>query len=129
MQVGCRISMGVPCIRTRYPRMTDMTNLIGRNVPEERSEHIGTSSEQRLNVLSPDYWSSGIGSMRLRSSGQAFLFRCARWEIHRTQLLEQTETRRGNLSFCLGGKAPSNQNCEDHNSKLPPKRPPQQPPN
>jgi hypothetical protein len=36
-----------------------------------------------------------------------FLFRCARWTTHRAQLLQQTETRMGNLSFFLGGKAPS----------------------
>ena len=36
-----------------------------------------------------------------------FLFRCVRWEIHRTQMLEQTETKRGNLSFHLGGKSPT----------------------
>lgn len=36
-----------------------------------------------------------------------FLFRCTRWEAHRTQMLAQTDTRRGNLSFYLGGKAPS----------------------
>jgi hypothetical protein len=31
-----------------------------------------------------------------------FLFWCTRWEIQRRQMLEQTETRRGNLSFYLG---------------------------
>lgn len=36
-----------------------------------------------------------------------FLFRCTMWETHRTQLLNQTDTKRGNLSFYLGGKAPS----------------------
>jgi hypothetical protein len=33
-----------------------------------------------------------------------FLFRCRQWETQRRELLEQTETRRGNLSFFLGGK-------------------------
>jgi ribonuclease HI len=37
-----------------------------------------------------------------------FLFRCTRWTTHRMQMLQQTDTRRGNLSFYLGGKAPSN---------------------
>jgi hypothetical protein len=36
-----------------------------------------------------------------------FLFRCTRWEAYRTQMLEQTDTKRGSLSFYLGGKAPS----------------------
>jgi hypothetical protein len=33
-----------------------------------------------------------------------FLFRCRKWDAHRREMLEQTETRRGNLSFFLGGK-------------------------
>jgi ribonuclease HI len=36
-----------------------------------------------------------------------FLFRCTRWETQQAQLIEQTQTRRGNLSFYLGGKRPS----------------------
>jgi hypothetical protein len=36
-----------------------------------------------------------------------FLFRCTRWKTQRAQLIEQTQTRRGNLSFYLGGKRPS----------------------
>jgi hypothetical protein len=36
-----------------------------------------------------------------------FLFRCTRWITHRMQMLQQTDTRRGNLSFYLGGKAPT----------------------
>lgn len=39
--------------------------------------------------------------------GMHFLFRCTRWEAYRTQMLAQTDTRRGNLSFSLGGKVPS----------------------
>ena len=42
-----------------------------------------------------------------RETVKHFLFRCMRWDSHRTQMLAQTETRRGNLSFYLGGKAPS----------------------
>ena len=38
---------------------------------------------------------------------QHFLFRCTRWTTQRALLLQQTETRRGNLSFFLGGKAAS----------------------
>ena len=36
-----------------------------------------------------------------------FLFRCTRWETQRRQMLQHSETRRGSLSFFLGGKAPS----------------------
>jgi hypothetical protein len=36
-----------------------------------------------------------------------FLFRCARWDAQRTKMLAQTDTRRGNLSYYLGGKASS----------------------
>jgi hypothetical protein len=42
-----------------------------------------------------------------RETVKHFLFRCTRWEEHRVQMLAQTNTRRGNLSFYLGGKAPS----------------------
>ena len=34
-----------------------------------------------------------------------FLFRCTKWDQHRECMLHQTETRRGCLSFYLGGKA------------------------
>jgi len=40
-----------------------------------------------------------------RETVKHFLFRCTRWEAYRTQMLAHTETRRGNLSFYLGGKA------------------------
>ncbi|KAL9572236.1 hypothetical protein ACKAV7_003619 [Fusarium commune] len=36
-----------------------------------------------------------------------FLFRCRKWTAHRTEMLQCTETLRGNLSFYLGGKSPS----------------------
>lgn len=38
---------------------------------------------------------------------QHFLFRCTKWTAQRTTLLQHTETRRGSLSFYLGGKATS----------------------
>ena len=37
-----------------------------------------------------------------------FLFWCTIWAMHRAQMLQQTETRRGSLSFYLEGKAASN---------------------
>jgi hypothetical protein len=36
-----------------------------------------------------------------------FLFRCTQWDQQRRQLFRETDTRRGCLSFFLGGKAPS----------------------
>ncbi|KAM5520287.1 reverse transcriptase [Fusarium oxysporum f. sp. phaseoli] len=36
-----------------------------------------------------------------------FLFRCRKWTAHKAEMLQCTETRRGNLSFYLGGKSPS----------------------
>jgi hypothetical protein len=36
-----------------------------------------------------------------------FLFRCTKWTAHRTEMLQCTETLRGNLSFYLGGQSPS----------------------
>jgi hypothetical protein len=45
-----------------------------------------------------------------RETVKHFLFRCMRWDKHRMQMLAQTNTRRGNLSFYLGGKAPSDCN-------------------
>ncbi|KAJ5500659.1 hypothetical protein N7453_009710 [Penicillium expansum] len=36
-----------------------------------------------------------------------FLFRCRKWTAHRTELLQCTNTHRGNLSFFLGGKSSS----------------------
>lgn len=46
-----------------------------------------------------------------------FLFRCVKWEAHRTQMLRQTETRRGNLSFWLGGRGVSDPETWEPNMK------------
>ena len=42
-----------------------------------------------------------------RETVKHFLFRCTKWEAYRTQMMAQTNTRRGNLSFYLGGKTSS----------------------
>jgi hypothetical protein len=42
-----------------------------------------------------------------RETVKHFLFRCTKWDILRTQMLEKSETRKGNLSYFLGGKAKS----------------------
>ena len=34
-----------------------------------------------------------------------FLFRCTKWTTYRTEMLQCTDTRRGNLPFYLGGKS------------------------
>lgn len=36
-----------------------------------------------------------------------FLFQCTRWDAYRTEMYQCSETKRGNSSFFLGGKAPS----------------------
>jgi hypothetical protein len=42
---------------------------------------------------------------RARETVEHFLFRCIRWESQRELLFQQTTTKRGCLSFFLGGKA------------------------
>jgi len=55
----------------------------------------------------------GIAASQQCTCGQAietvehFLFRCRKWTVHRTEMLQCTETQRGNLSFYLGGKSRS----------------------
>jgi ribonuclease HI len=39
-----------------------------------------------------------------RETVQHFLFRCRRWTMHRTEMLQCTETHKSNISFYLGGK-------------------------
>lgn len=42
-----------------------------------------------------------------RETVEHYLFRCRKWTPYRTEMLQCTDTRRGNVSFFLGGKAPS----------------------
>ncbi|EXM13869.1 hypothetical protein FOTG_17687 [Fusarium oxysporum f. sp. vasinfectum 25433] len=44
---------------------------------------------------------------RAKETVEHFLFRCVKWMTYRREMLECTEEKRGNLSFHLGGKAPS----------------------
>jgi hypothetical protein len=44
---------------------------------------------------------------RARETVEHFLLRCARWATLREDMLQCTVTRRGSLSFYLGGKVPS----------------------
>ncbi|EAQ84468.1 hypothetical protein CHGG_08482 [Chaetomium globosum CBS 148.51] len=42
-----------------------------------------------------------------RETVNHFLFRCKQWDQHRREMLQCTDVHRGNLSFYLGGKSPS----------------------
>jgi hypothetical protein len=42
-----------------------------------------------------------------RETVDHFLFRCTKWIAHRSEMLHCTDTHRGNISFYLGGKSPS----------------------
>jgi hypothetical protein len=42
-----------------------------------------------------------------RETVDHFLFRCTKWIAHRSEMLQCTDTHRGNISFYLGGKSPS----------------------
>ncbi|EXK24155.1 hypothetical protein FOMG_19109 [Fusarium oxysporum f. sp. melonis 26406] len=44
---------------------------------------------------------------RAKETVEHFLFRCVKWTAHRTEMLQCTKILRGNLSFYLGGKSPS----------------------
>jgi exonuclease III len=55
----------------------------------------------------------GVAESDLCACGQAretvehFLFRCSQWDQCRARLFQQTETKKGSLSFFLGGKSPT----------------------
>ncbi|OQE09714.1 hypothetical protein PENFLA_c100G00312 [Penicillium flavigenum] len=57
----------------------------------------------RINVVDTDQCACG----QARETVEHFLFRCQKWTAHRTELLQCTNTHRGNISFFLGGKSPS----------------------
>jgi ribonuclease HI len=57
----------------------------------------------RINVADTDQCVRG----QARETVEHFLFRCQKWTAHRTELLQCTNTHRGNISFFLGGKSPS----------------------
>jgi ribonuclease HI len=56
----------------------------------------------RINVAPTDQCACG----QARETVEHFLFRCRRWTAHRIELLQCTNTHRGNISFFLGGKSP-----------------------
>ncbi|KAJ5730151.1 uncharacterized protein N7483_004659 [Penicillium malachiteum] len=57
----------------------------------------------QINVAETDQYACG----QARETVEHFLFRCRRWTAHRTRLLHCTDTHRGNISYFLGGKSPS----------------------
>ncbi|EED12024.1 conserved hypothetical protein [Talaromyces stipitatus ATCC 10500] len=61
----------------------------------------------RINVAQTDQCACG----QARETVEHFLFRCQKWTAYRTEMLQCTNTYRGNISFFLGEKSPSdNQN-------------------
>lgn len=54
----------------------------------------------RINAASTDQCECG----HARETVEHFLFRCRRWTQHRMEMMQQTATQRGNISFYLGGK-------------------------
>jgi hypothetical protein len=57
----------------------------------------------RINVAETDQCVCG----QARETVEHFLFRCRKWTTQRIALLQCSHTHRGNLSFFLGGKSPS----------------------
>ena len=56
----------------------------------------------RIKVAATDQCACG----QARETVEHFLFRCRQWTAHRTEMLQCTDTHRGNISFYLGGKSP-----------------------
>jgi len=54
----------------------------------------------RINATETDQCACG----QARETVDHFLFRCRKWTAHRTDMLQCTDTHRGNLSFFLGWK-------------------------
>jgi hypothetical protein len=57
----------------------------------------------RINAAPTDLCACG----QARETVEHFLFRCTKWTAFRTEMLQCTETHRGNISFYLGGKTPT----------------------
>jgi ribonuclease HI len=54
----------------------------------------------RINAAPTDECACG----QARETVEHFLFRCRKWTAYRTEMLQCTDTHRGNISFYLGGK-------------------------
>lgn len=57
----------------------------------------------RIGVANTDQCDCG----HARETVNHFLFRCRRWTTHRREMLQCTDTGRGNMSLYLGGQAPT----------------------
>ena len=57
----------------------------------------------RINAADTDLCACG----QAKETVEHFLFRCTRWDQHRQSMLRHTTTKKGSLSFFLGGKAVS----------------------
>ncbi|OQD92303.1 hypothetical protein PENSOL_c042G06037 [Penicillium solitum] len=57
----------------------------------------------RINAAEADQCACG----QARETVDHFLFRCRKWTVYRTEMLQCTNTHRSNISFFLGGKSPS----------------------
>jgi hypothetical protein len=57
----------------------------------------------QINVAQTDQCACG----QARETIEHFLFQCQKWTTQRITLLQCTHTHQGNLSLCLGGKSPS----------------------
>ncbi|KAJ5799013.1 uncharacterized protein N7503_006518 [Penicillium pulvis] len=58
----------------------------------------------QINVAETDECDCG----QARETVEHFLFQYRKWTAHWTEILQCTQTHRGNISFFLGGKQPSN---------------------
>ena len=57
----------------------------------------------RIGAAESDQFACG----QIKETVKHFLFRCTKWTTHRTQMLQETNIRRSNLSLYLGGRSPS----------------------
>ena len=57
----------------------------------------------RIKAAPSDQYAYG----QARETVEHFLFRCKQWDRYRTEMLQCMDVHRGNLSFYLGGKSPS----------------------
>ncbi|KAI2669705.1 hypothetical protein LCP963914a_9893 [Penicillium roqueforti] len=98
-----RVDAALPGKHTRqlYDRLTwkEATTLVQLRTDMARlNEYLN-----QINVAETDQCDCG----QARETVEHFLFRCRKWTAHRTELLQCTQTYRGNISFALGGKQPS----------------------
>jgi hypothetical protein len=57
----------------------------------------------RINAAESDQCACG----QARETVEHFLFRCTRWTVYRSEMLQCTDIHRSNMTFYLGGRSPS----------------------